>query len=296
MSPDRGVSTVLDVVACLLLVTAAVGVHVAAPSSGQQIRGERTAASVADVLTTSTAAVDYSVQPSVTSEAAPTYPEASETAYRRSAHGTLGELLAAAAVAETRVDGHRVVPHDEFPERVVAATSEQLAVVDAGVRVVARWEPFPESSVNGTVAVGPRPPPDADVTAATTAVSVTTGCTNEAADLAARKNGFDRLPGLFADCVVQTLFPPADTRVALRGQPPASTLAVHRYRLAADAFNASITSTPSPEEVSAVNTRLQNRLSTALEADVRKHYDDPIAAAGAASPGRVTITVRTWDR
>ena len=205
-------------------------------------------------------------------------------------------MLAAAAVAETRADGHRVVPHDEFPKRVVAATSEQLAPVDAGVRVVARWEPYPEASVNGTVAVGPRPPPDADVTAATTVVSVTTGCTNDAADIAARKNGFDRLPGLFADCIVQTLFPPADTRAALRGQPPAPTLAAHRYRLAADALDASIAQPSSPEEVSAVNTRLQNRLSTVLEADVGKHYDDPVAAAEAASPGRVTITVRTWDR
>ncbi|MFC6730851.1 hypothetical protein ACFQDG_19550, partial [Natronoarchaeum mannanilyticum] len=88
MTSDRGVSTVLDVVTCLLLVTAAVGVHVAGQPSQQALAEENEAAAVADVLTTSTAQVEYSVRPESTGERAPAYPDASAAAYRRSAHGT----------------------------------------------------------------------------------------------------------------------------------------------------------------------------------------------------------------
>lgn len=294
VTPDRGVSTVLDVVTCLLLVTAAVGVHVAGQSNQHETGGEHRAAAVADVLTTSTAQVDYSVRPESTGEHAPEYPDASSVAYRRSAHGTLGELLAAAAVADARVDGQRVLPHAGFQERVATATDERTAAVGDRVRVVARWEPYRESSINGTVAVGPQPPPDADVEAAATSVSVAEQCPDSRVASKARQHGIGGLTRLLAECVVETWFPPAEMRAALGGQPPAPAIAEHRYRRLATAIDASLDGPVAAGDVEQANGRLIDRLSNRLHADVRERYDRPERAAAASSVDRVEITVRTW--
>ncbi len=294
VSPDRGVSTVLDVVTCLLLVTAAAGVHVAGQSGQQEVTGKNEAAAVADVLTTSTVGVDYSVRPESTGEHAPTYPDASDAAYRRSAHGTLGELLAAAAVADTRVDGQRVVPHVEFRERVATATAERLAAIDDRIRVVARWAPYPGSSINGTVAVGPRPPPDADVEAATTSVSVAEQCHEDRLVSRAHQHGFGGLTRLFAECTVETWFPPAETRVALSGRPPFPAIAEHRYRRAAAAVGTDLDGAAAAGDAERANERLIDRLSNRFDTEARERYDRPERAAEASSVDRVEITVRTW--
>lgn len=294
VSPHRGVSTVLDVVTCLLLVTAAVGVHVAGQSSQQALADENEAAAVADALTTSTVQVDYSVRPESTGERAPAYPDASAAAYRRSAHGTLGELLAAAAVADARVDGHRVLPHAEFQDRAANATDERLAAVGDRIRVVAYWAPYPGSPINGTVAVGPRPPPDADVEAATTSVSVAERCHDGRVASKARQHGFGGLPRLLAECVVETWFPPSETRTALGGQPPAPAIAEHRYRRAAAAIGVSLDGAVARGDVDRANEQLIDSLWKRLDADVRGRYDHPERAAEASSVGRVEITVRTW--
>ncbi len=294
VNSDRGVSTVLDVVTCLLLVTAAVGVHVAGQSSQRAPAEENEAAAVADVLTTSTAQVDYSVRPESTGERAPEYPDASAAAYRRSAHGTLGELLAAAAVADARVDGRRVLPHAEFQSRVANATDERLAAAGNRIRVVARWTPYPGSSINGTVAIGPRPPPDADVEAATASVSVAERCPEGRVASKARQHGFGGLARLLVECVVETWFPPSETRAALGGRPPAPAIAEHRYRRAAAALDVSLDGAAARADVDRANERLIDRLTNRLDADVRDRYDRPERAAEASSVDRVEITVRTW--
>jgi len=294
VSPDRGVSTVLDVVTCLLLVTAAVGVHVAGQPSQSALAEENEAAAVADVLTTSTAQVEYSVRPESTGERAPAYPDASAAAYRRSAHGTLGELLAAATVADTRVDGQRVFPHVEFRERVAAATADRLGAIDDRIRVVARWAPYPNSSINGTVAVGPRPPPDADVEAATTSVSVVEQCPEDRLASRAYQHGFGGLTRVFAECTVESWFPAAETRTALGGQPPLPAIVEHRYRRAAAAIDVDLDGAAAAGDAARANERLIDRLSNRFDADVRDRYDHPERAAEASSVDRVEITVRAW--
>jgi len=294
LSSDRGVSTVLDVVTCLLLVTAAVGVHFAAQSTQQRAGGEREAAAVADVLTTSTAQVEYSVRPESTGEAAPEYPDASATAYERSAHGTPGELLAAAAVADARLEGKRVLPHTEFRDRAAGATEDRVDPVTDRVRIVARWEPYPGAPINGTVEAGSQPPPDADVEAATATVSVAEGCTDARVQSVARQHEFGGLSRLVAECVVRTWFPPDGTRTALAGQPPAPAVAEHRYRRAAAALGVSLDGAAASGDVEAANSRLIDRLSDRLDADVRERYETPKRAAEAASVDRAAITVRTW--
>lgn len=291
---DRAVSTVLDVVTCLLLVTAAVGVHFAAQSPQQRAGGEREAAAVADVLTTSTAQVEYSVRPASAGEAAPEYPDASATAYERSAHGTPGELLAAAAVADARLEGKRVLPYTDFRDRAAGATENRVDPVADRIRIVARWEPYPGAPINGTVEVGSQPPPDADVEAATATVSVGEGCSNERLRSVAHHHEFGGLSRLISECVVRTWFPPDGTRTALAGRPPAPAIAEHRYRRAAAAIGVSLDGAAASGDVEAANGRLIDRLSDRLDADVRERYETPPGAAKAASVDRATITVRTW--
>lgn len=296
MRPDdeRAVSTVLDATLCLLLITAAVGVLVAAPSDRGAERdqgAERSAAATTDVLTTSTARVEYSVDPT-SDDVAPTYPS-SDGAYRRSAHGTLAELLAAAAVAAGRVEETSIVPHDAFESAVRTATAARIADVADDARVIARWEPYPNAPVEGSVAVGPTPPPDADVEAAAATVSTPGRCPERSTTRTSRR-GFDGVAQRLATCVVRTWFPPDATRVALRGQPPAPELVTHRYRRATGALGVSVRAPTSPRHVDAANDLLGTGLTELLADDLRERYETPGRATLDASVGQVVITVRTW--
>ncbi|HMB49967.1 MAG TPA: hypothetical protein VKM69_04845, partial [Natronoarchaeum rubrum] len=194
----------------------------------------------------------------------------------------------------TRVDGQRVVPHVEFQERVATATAERLAAIDDRIRVVARWAPYPGSSINGTVAVGPRPSPDADVEAATTSVSVAEQCYEDRLVSRARQHGFGGLTRVFAECIVETWFPPAETRATLAGRPPLPAIAEHRYRRAAAAVDADLDGAAAAGDTERANERLIDRLSNRFDTEAREQYDRPERAAEASSVDRVEITVRTW--
>lgn len=152
----RGVSTVLDVSLCLLLVTASALTLVGTPldsepgpgadlHSGQNPdQNPDTADETAEMLTTTTAQVTY---------------EAGSR--NRTAHDTLAGLLAAAALAD--IGEASTTP---FRRAVIERVGRALRYSDVSVQVVADPIPDRDSALGSPVVAGDAPPPDADVHAA----------------------------------------------------------------------------------------------------------------------------------
>jgi hypothetical protein len=277
---DRGVSTVVDAALCLLLVSGAVATLAYVPADPDPSRAD-SADETADLVGASTARVDYAL-------ATP------DGDVDRSAHGTLAELLADAAVANATVRGRPLSnDSDAFERRVVAVVERAVARPTVSVMVRATWKPYPSSPVSGTITAGDAPPPDADVHVAT--LSVPTGAptvrggVTEAAD-----DGFRGVARVTARGVVGTLFPPEETAVALQDrQTRAAT--TERYRRAATLFDTNVDG-DDPERVRRTNARLAAALEDRLVDDFAERFDTPAAAAAAVSVGEVRIVVRTWER
>ncbi len=264
----RAVSTLPDVVVFLVLVSGAVGtlavVPAPAPSDGA-------ADEVARTLTTTTTSGGHGTD--------------------RAVHGTPAGVLATAALGGATVDGRRLLP----PGAAASPDSGVLDAVPAGtnVHVSARWRPYPNASLAGSIAVGPSPPRSATVDAAV--VRVPTGLPGErAASRAARTGGFDGLARLLARTLVERAFPPGPTRAALY-DPRARGDVLARYRHAAGAVGAPNVAEPlSSANATAANRRLTDALASRVAGDLRREFDTPRAAAGAFDAGTVELTVRTW--
>lgn len=285
---NRAVSTVLDVGLCLLLVSAAVGVLYAAPTGSSDDGGD-VAASGATTLATSTATVEYT----------PTAGDASSID-----RGTVASLLARAALANATVDGASLTSDDAYVDAVRARTRRALAGVsgDARVRASAHWRPLPGSGLRSRVAVGPRPPPDADVHAATLAVPVGAGRAGES-DAGASLERSLPAPARQARCssvgrtiarrTVRSVFPPDRTTAALQSDAARSHTS-ERYRTAAAGLGADPAGVDRGGTARDRNAVLVERLSPRLVEQCRA-ADEPLAWARAATPGRVTVVVRTWS-
>jgi hypothetical protein len=276
---DRGVSTVLDAALCLLLVSGAVATLAHVPTDPEPSRPD-TADETADRLGASTARVNYAL-------ATP------DGDVERSAHGTLAELLADAAVANATLRSRALSnDSDTFERQVVAVVDRAVARPNVTVMVRATWEPYPGSPVGGTVTSGGAPPPNADVHVAT--LSVPSGAPTDRNDaLAAADDGFRGVARVTAGGVVGTLFPPEETAVSLRDrQTRAAT--TERYRRAAAPVDAEVDGND-PERVQHANARLRSELADRMADDFAERFDTPQAAADAVSVGEVRIVVRTWE-
>jgi len=153
MSGDRGVSTVLDVAVCLLLISAGVvALYSATPPSGRS--GSIDATDAAALLAASTVRVDYRLPPGTVGAGRPR---------SRAVRGTAASLLADAAVVDAR--GNRT---PTFVVRVQAAVRLLLRRLSGAVDVVARVGTTTGSA--DRITVGPSPPPGVDVDAATISV------------------------------------------------------------------------------------------------------------------------------
>jgi len=286
-SPDRGVSTVLDVCLCLLLVSAAVAAVTQAPTRPPP---DDEADEAATVVTTGTATVEYSLgaPPEVTSGDAP--------AVERVAQGRHTTLLADAVLANVSVAGRPLSrTRAPFVAGVENATTAALAGAGVTGQVVARWTPYPGAPVRGVVVAGDAPPPDATVNAARTTVPSGTR-------LAGDPDSFRALADALAQAVVARLFPPADVRLALAGDGPVDAVARHRYRRAAAAFPPEdqgdpdrVVAAAAEGRVAAANERLTALLAARFERDLRSRFDSPGAARRAIAIDRVTVVVRTWS-
>jgi hypothetical protein len=280
-------STVLDVTVCLLLVSAG-AVTLATTATTDAADGNRTGASDrAQTLATTTATVECSP---------PGAPDG-RASQSQARNGTLSALLAGASVrnlsvAGSPVDGGR----DRFERGVVDAT--RAAVGTAGVSVLARWQPFPGSSVAGVVAVGPSPPRGADVHAATLRVPSGLPSARGPARRAAEREGFAGVAEILGRRIVAGLFPAEPTAAALARRSGAEGAAGlgSRYRRTAELAGASVVESGDGVDVERTNDRLAGAFASRFERELRRQYETPAAAAAAVEVGTVTVVVRTWSR
>ncbi len=290
----RAISTAADVTLALLLVGGAVAVVAGGVPVERDDPRSVGSADAADGVArglAATARVEYRVGVDRLDE-------------RRIAHVSLASLLARAAVLDATVDGRRLgagAPGTDatgatgrdgggvgFVRAVRATVRGRISRTDVDVAVRARWRPYPDAPIGGSVRVGERPPRDADVHAATLSVPVGAAVGRERA-LAAADDGYGAVARVAARGSVDVLFRPNGTYFAFTAT---ERLAVARYERAAERLGVG------PAE--ATNATLPNRLVTAgltarLAADLRGRYPTPRAAARAVSVGRARIVVRTWS-
>lgn len=276
---DRAVSTVVDAALCLLLVTGAVATLAYVPSEPGP--SHATAADeTADALGASTERVNYTLA-------------VDGDELDRSAHGTLAELLADAAVANATVNGQRLSPaSDRYVDRATAVVAAAVDRPNASVAVRAIWEPYPGSPVRGEVTAGDPPPRGADVhVAALTVPSGGPTVTTPAGDRA----GYRTIARRTAHSVVRTLFPPTGAALAL-ADPATRPVAAAGYDRFAAAVGTQADPGRSGSDVDRANGRLVDALTETYADDLAGAFESPHAAAAAASPGEVRIVVEVWER
>ena len=287
----RAVSTVLDVSLCLLFVAASATTLAGIPSDsfGGPSTDAATAESVAELVATNTATVSYAL---------------GETRDRHvTTHDTLAGLLATAAVADSEVTAESesvafFPATEEFRRNATRAVARGVRRVpgnqNARVQVVAEWEPYHGAAIRGRVVAGPRPPPNADVHAAT--FTAPSGFQAARADAlsAARRDGYGGVARVLATALVAGWFPANETSL--------DDATVARYRRVAAAYDTSVDGALSVDaaetslDVSQANRNLVRAIAADVEPRLEARFDTPNEAARAVSLSRVRITVRTWSR
>ena len=296
---DRGVSSVLDAALFALFVGGAI-VTLTLPAAPAP--DEDRADAVADTLATTTTDVAYTLAPGAcqANGEVVVFPWTAGPAFERTAHGTLAEHLATAAVGSVAVDGRQVThTYEDLAARAVAETRNATRNRHQRVAVRAVWEPYPNAPLRGAVTAGRTPPPAADVHAATLTVDSGMPARRSAALAAAENGSYDAVAATVADGVVRGLFPPNATRHALLADYPVNRLVDYRYRR----FGRSVGADTGPyvavadneRNVTGANAELRAALTERLATDMRDRFETPRAAARAVRVGDVRITVRTWS-
>ncbi|MFB6080169.1 MAG: hypothetical protein ABEJ81_04140 [Haloferacaceae archaeon] len=292
-------STLLDATLCLLLVSAGVVAVSTRPGDPGSATGARPAApadAAAETLSTSTATVNYTLAPGA--RPAPgsdvVFPTRRGPAFCRTAHGTLVALLAKAAMGRVTVDGDRLTHARDDLVAGVRGTV-RAAVGGTHTQVVAVWRPYPGAPVGGRLTVGERPPPRADVRAATV-VAASGSPPARTRPAGAATPDYRAVARTAAARTVGTLFPPAAMRFALGADYPTAALVRRRYATASRLSHASgVMGEVRRGEVRRANRRLTAALSRRFERDLRHEFDDPAAANRAVAVSRVRIVVRRWS-
>ena len=280
-------SAALDAGLCLLLISAAAVTVTSAPTPAVAVGDDR-ADAVAETLTAVTADVPYTLRPVPNGGGnVDANPE-----YERVAHGTLASLLADAAVGTVRVDGDALTGTTErFATAVRATVAERLP---GRTRVVVRWQPFPGAHLGREFAVGPTPPADADVHAAT--VHAPSGVDSPRnASRAASGGGFTRLGSVVADSIVAGILPPAKGRLALGDDAPLDDIVRHRYRRVSDRYGVETASAIGRGDTHAANRRIAAVMARRVATDLRTTAETPTDAVESLELPTVEISVRTWS-
>jgi hypothetical protein len=270
----RAVSTVLDVTVFLLLVSAAVGTLVLADPPEQT---DSQADETAEIVATSTLSIEYDL--------------AGET---RHAHGTIGELLARAAVANATFDDESLSSVERgFSEKVEAKTSARL-VTPNRTQIVARWVPYRGGPLQGRTVIGPEPPDGIDVHSATVTVSVPIATSQKRA--ANRSgDGYDAVARTVAVAVADGLLPDNRVDASTFRESPATSATTHRYEAFAEATGTGVSGLLKSGSVGTAHNRIVAGLERTFAADMRDRFETPATAAEAVQTGTVRITVRRWD-
>ena len=316
---DRAISTVLDAAIFLLLVSAAIGLLYTVPQSGDDATADPdVAAETTTTLATSIATIEYVPAPDGEGDA---------SASNRSDRGTIAELLAETTVANAEFRGAaftRAPNHEAAVRNVTRRTIRQIDG-EVEVQVRTRWRPLDGSGLRGGIVVGPSPPADADVHAATMRVLVGTATSSgpvapnwslpdqylvpastanesRSVPLAGHRRslapvgvrGCKQLGRVVASRALGTAFPPERTGIAMRVPGPQAATLDARYATAARSLDVS------PEAFApAMSTRERNALlATPLARQMTAAcmgYDSAAAAGRRARPGAVLVSVRTWS-
>lgn len=282
----RAISTVFDVTICLLLLSAAV---VTLSLSGADAgTADRTAKETASVLAATTADIEYRLYTERLAESLD-----SERLERRFAdraawlddrrrHGTLAGLLARAAIGAAEIDGAELAPETAGFRAVVTETV--AATLPARTAVTARWRPYPGAPVNGAVVVGGQPPSGADVRTATLELPVAPG-------IDADSRSYRGLADALATGIVDATLPRTSGAFTF-GDAGITAAAAHRYHaLTGERVEDRLLRA----EIGSLNRAATAELADTLRADLRDRFATPTAAAEAATPGTVWVTVRRWD-
>lgn len=256
---DRGISTVLDVAICLLLIGAAVATLSGdpGPNHDRPLDADRDA----KLLATSTASV--STESSVV-------------------HATLARHLAMATLLEVTVDGTAIFA-ETYPNAVRETIESDL---DYNIGASARWEPYSNASVRSRVDIGA--PPPADTTVAATRMSMPIGTDPPVGD------SYDSIAKSLARALVERLFPSDRAHLALVDERTAPQMA-HRYRRAGSALAVELEGPLSAADTDELNRRLVETIATRFEAELRNEFESPQSAAESTNP-EITIVVRRWQR
>ncbi|MFC7226050.1 hypothetical protein N0B31_01440 [Salinirubellus salinus] len=292
----RAIASLVDATLFLLLVTVAVGALTLAPVAPVTTAPAPDAGASLQRLQTVTANPEYSLASGArhADESLVAFPRESGPTFDRYAHGSVASLLADAAVGNLIVDG-RAVTHtgDGFERRVVLAARNATG---PRVHVRAVWTPYAGAPVRGCVAAGPTPPPGARVSTAAATLDSGFPPVRDRALRAAQRDGYAGVARVVARATVRGLFPPTSTARALRGDYPVDALVTYRYRRVAALLGTSVRGPVERVEPRAANTRLSRALAAALERDLRRSFDSPVAAARAVEGGEVRVVVRRWAR
>ncbi|WP_049971230.1 DUF7284 family protein [Haladaptatus cibarius] len=286
----RAISTVFDVTLCLLLVSASAFVLVGAQSPRQTTTDEEptgkepAAESTANVLTTSTAAVNYTIR-------------TKQKPLPRKHHGTVAGLLTEAAIANTTVHGTELLPESEnFETAVARRVRNQIGITNGtNTHVVVRWRPYRDAHIRGDTAVGNLPPRDATVHA--TSLSVASGLpgVRDGALDAARQDGYRGVAHVVATGIVSGLVPKHSTNLALHDRPAVADSAAGRFQRLNKRYDAKLPS--GANDGGGIGTRqtLVRAMTTTIETELRKTFESPVEAAQSVSVGRAELVVRTWS-
>lgn len=277
----RGVSTVLDVTVCLLLISAAVGV-LALPVT--EPAPERNVDETAAVLSTVTHEIEYTI--STKQVTAPSELESASdgTERPRTRHGTLAGLAGRAAFSSMAVRDTPVAPESAgFRDRVVTTIE---GTIPPRTYVRAHWEPYPDATVTGTVEAGVQPPPGADVQASTRRVPL------PEVTVTPDEETFEGIATAIATEVVTSLVPERAGERPM-GDPLVVAAVVHRFEVlgthqaTADAYIAGDIDTLVEDAV--------NSLSATIEVGLRDQFDSADAAATEITAGFVWLTIQRWE-
>lgn len=258
----RGVSTVLDVAVCLLLIGAAVATLASAPPAATEDGPDADAS--ARTVATATDGILFRDD---------------------TRHTTLAAHLSTAAVMAATLGDRRLL-ETTYPTAVGNATEH---AVGHRTSVTATWAPYPNAPVRGRVAAGAPPPVDATVAATT--LTVDTGLDRPTRS---ERRSFEALAGALAEAVVAFLFPPDRTRAALL-DPRTEADTADRYRTVATALDADVDGAIDDADARAANEALTDALATRLDSDLRDHYNSPESATEATAVENVTLVIRRWE-
>lgn len=269
----RAISTVLDVAVFLLLLSAAIGTLVVAPT------GEPAPVTVdetATTLATTTTALDYDLHGDP-----------------RRAHGTVAVLLARAAVANATIGDYGLSPSESFL-RGIRQTTRSRTPDHNRTQVVARWEPYRGAPLAGKITVGTSPPAGTDVTTATLTVTSPVESVGEA-EGDAKDRDYCSVARVTAEAVTEALLPETRLAASAGAQSPTALVSAQRFQFLASALDVDIKNSLQRGNVTRANALVTNALADRFCRDMRERFASPTAAAKAGNTATVNIVVRRWD-